>query len=68
MSLKLGSVYMSEQVYKDLKDLYSKHNMVKRSGICSRIFEEGLKLAKKGQVNFHESKPVKQTTKKKVTT
>jgi hypothetical protein len=66
MDIKLGSVYISKQIETDLQALFSRYPQVKRRGICSRIFEEGIKLAKRGQVNFSESaKPIKQ---KKVTT
>jgi len=64
MEQKLGSVYMSDQTGKDLQNLFAKFPQLKRRAVCSRIFEEGMKLAKRGQVDFQNA--VKQIKQKKV--
>ena len=55
MDQKLGSVYMAEPTAKDLQNLFAKYPQLKRRAVCSRIFEEGMKLAKRGQIDFQNA-------------
>jgi len=66
MESKLGSVYMNDQTAKDLLSTFAKYPQLKRRAVCSRIFEEGMKLAKRGQIDFQNA--VKQIKTKRTVT